>query len=59
MLDAEKFTNAKWNFEIPPEPVDESKIGNTVECEILVIGCPARLASSPPRPPSRKAPTLW
>ncbi|MFR7737365.1 MAG: twin-arginine translocation signal domain-containing protein, partial [Eggerthella lenta] len=38
VLDAEKFTNAKWNFEIPPEPVDESKIGNTVECEILVIG---------------------
>ena len=38
VLDGEKFTNAKWNFEIPPEPVDESKIGNTVECEILVIG---------------------
>ena len=38
VLDAEKFQSAKWNFEIPPEPVDESKITNTVECEILVIG---------------------
>lgn len=38
VLDADTFTNAKWNFEIPPEPIDESKIENTVECEILVIG---------------------
>ena len=38
ILDAEKFTNAKWSFEIPPEPVDENKITDTVECEILVIG---------------------
>ena len=38
ILDAETFQNAKWNFEIPPEPIDESKITNTVECEILVIG---------------------
>ena len=38
ILDAEKFTNAKWNFEIPPEPIDESEITETVDCEILVIG---------------------
>ena len=56
VLDAEKFTNAKWNFEIPPEPVDESKIGNTVECEILVIGAGVGgLVTAT----SRKAPTSW
>ena len=38
ILDADKFANAKWNFEIPPEPIDESKITDTVNCEILVIG---------------------
>lgn len=38
ILDAEKFTNAKWSFEIPPEPIDESEIAETVDCEILVIG---------------------
>lgn len=38
ILDAEKFTNAKWNFEIPPAPIDESEITETVDCEILVIG---------------------
>ena len=38
ILDAEKFQKAKWTFEIPPEPVDENKIADTVECEILIIG---------------------
>ena len=34
ILDAEKFTNAKWNFENPPEPIDESDITETVDCDI-------------------------
>lgn len=38
ILDAEKFENAKWKFEIAPDPVDESKITETVDCEILIIG---------------------
>ncbi|WP_304598286.1 twin-arginine translocation signal domain-containing protein, partial [Adlercreutzia caecimuris] len=38
ILDADKFANAKWNFEIAPDPIDESKIEETVNCEILVLG---------------------
>ncbi len=38
ILDADTFSNAKWNFEIAPDPIDESLIEKTVECEILVIG---------------------
>ena len=38
ILDAEKFSNAKWTFEIAPDPVDESLIEETEECEILIIG---------------------
>jgi len=38
ILDADTFANAKWTFEIAPDPVPEDKITETVECEILVIG---------------------
>ena len=37
-LDARTYGEAKWNFEIPPEPVDESEVAETRSCEILVIG---------------------
>ncbi len=38
VLDADTFANAKWSFEIAPDPVDEALIEKTVDCEILVIG---------------------
>ncbi len=38
ILDAEKYRNTKWNFEIPPAEVPESQIVETFESEILVIG---------------------
>lgn len=38
ILDADIYQNAKWTFEIPPEPIDESEISETVDCEILILG---------------------
>lgn len=38
ILDADTFANAKWNFEIAPDPIAEDKITETVDCEILIIG---------------------
>ena len=38
ILNADTFANAKWAFEIAPDPVDESLIEETVDCEILIIG---------------------
>ena len=38
VLTADSFMNAKWSFEIAPEPIDESLIEETQDCEILIIG---------------------
>jgi len=38
ILDAKTYGEAKWSFEIPPEPVDEAEIAETLESDILVIG---------------------
>lgn len=29
---------AKWNFEIPPEPIGDDEISETVEAEVIVVG---------------------
>jgi succinate dehydrogenase/fumarate reductase flavoprotein subunit len=36
-LDAEK-ASAKWAFEIPPAPIDDAQIAETVETELVVVG---------------------
>lgn len=36
-LDAEKAA-AKWSFEIPPEPIPDSEISETVEAQLVVVG---------------------
>ena len=38
LMTADEFQNLKWSFEVAPDPVDESLIEETVDCEILVIG---------------------
>ncbi len=38
VMTAEKALGAKWSFEIPPEPVPESKIKETIIHDIVVIG---------------------
>jgi fumarate reductase flavoprotein subunit len=29
---------AKWNFEIPPEPISDEEIAETIEAEVIVVG---------------------
>ncbi|NLB29514.1 MAG: hypothetical protein GX823_04745, partial [Clostridiales bacterium] len=36
-IDAEK-ASAKWTFEIPPDPIPDSQILETVEAELVVLG---------------------
>jgi fumarate reductase flavoprotein subunit len=36
-LNAE-LASQKWNFEIPPEPIADADIANTVEADIIVVG---------------------
>lgn len=38
VLDADTYLNAKWSFEIPPEPIDESLVVETIEADVIVIG---------------------
>ncbi len=38
ILDAESYRNAKWKFEIPPEPIPESSISETISAQIIVVG---------------------
>ncbi|MDR0491587.1 MAG: FAD-binding protein [Oscillospiraceae bacterium] len=33
-----KLASGKWAFEIPPEPIDDSLITETVEAELIVVG---------------------
>jgi succinate dehydrogenase/fumarate reductase flavoprotein subunit len=33
------MASQKWSFEIPPAPIADSDIANTVETEIVVVGC--------------------
>jgi succinate dehydrogenase/fumarate reductase flavoprotein subunit len=37
-MTAEKFNNAKWSFDVPPDPVPEDKITQTISSEVIVIG---------------------
>ncbi len=37
LMDAQK-AQAPWAFEVPPEPIAESDIGETVEADIIVVG---------------------
>ena len=37
VLNAELSTH-KWSFEVPPDPIPESDISNTVEADIIIIG---------------------
>ncbi|MCI8513379.1 MAG: FAD-dependent oxidoreductase [Lachnospiraceae bacterium] len=37
-LDFEKYRDAKWAFEIPPEPIPEADIADEQEAEVVVIG---------------------
>jgi succinate dehydrogenase/fumarate reductase flavoprotein subunit len=37
-LTVESGYQAKWEFEIPPEPIDESLITETIEDDIIVVG---------------------
>ena len=36
-MNAEK-SNQKWSFEIPPEPISESMISETVQADLIVVG---------------------
>lgn len=38
VLDAETYTESKWSFEIPPEPIPEDEITETIEAEVIIIG---------------------
>ncbi len=38
LMTAEKAANMKWNFEIAPKPVSESKISKTYTHDVVVIG---------------------
>ena len=29
----------KWSFEIPPEPIADSDIAETIEADVVVVGC--------------------
>jgi len=40
-LTAETAAELKWAFEIPPDPIPESDITQTIEAEILIIGAGA------------------
>ena len=37
-LDADTYAATKWNFEIPPAPIEDSAISDTKEADIIVIG---------------------
>lgn len=37
VMDAQK-ADAKWSFEIPPEPIPEDQITETVEADVIVVG---------------------
>jgi len=32
------LANKKWSFEIPPDPIPDSEIANTVEADVIVVG---------------------
>ena len=32
------LASKKWSFEIPPDPIPESEISNTVEADVIVVG---------------------
>ncbi len=38
LMTADKQAQTKWSFEIPPEPIPEDQISETVEHDIIVIG---------------------
>ena len=38
VMTAEKASEIKWSFEIPPEPIPEDQIAEVIEDEIIVIG---------------------
>lgn len=37
-LTAESYSNMKWSFEIPPEPVKDSDIAETITHDIVMVG---------------------
>ncbi len=38
VMTADTYTEAKWSFEIPPAPIPEDQISETIEHDIIVIG---------------------
>ena len=38
VMTAEKAENTKWAFQVPPEPIPDDQIANTVENDVVVIG---------------------
>ncbi len=38
VLSGENYAATKWDFEIPPDPIDESEISETVEADAIIIG---------------------
>lgn len=38
IMTAEKAAEGKWSFEIPPDPIPDSKIKETISADIIVIG---------------------
>jgi len=38
VLSASVMGNNKWDFEIPPAPIDESLITKTIEHDIIIVG---------------------
>ena len=38
VMTVEKAEGAKWAFQVPPEPISDDQIANTVENDVVVIG---------------------
>lgn len=38
-LSADSYAAAKWDFEIPPAPIEDSAISETKEADVVVVGC--------------------
>ncbi|MDE8701559.1 FAD-dependent oxidoreductase [Adlercreutzia equolifaciens] len=38
LMTLDKFETEKWSFEIPPEPIADSDIAETIESEVVVVG---------------------
>ena len=38
VLNAELAAQQKWSFEIPPDPIPDSEIANTIEADIIIVG---------------------